>query len=307
MFESLLPLLAQATPTESTAETVNKANEASRQVIDTAISFATQYGMNVIGAILILIIGNWIAKLVSKKTEKIILVRHENEPSLAKIARQVVYVAIMVVVVIAVLGKFGVETASLIAVLGTAGLAIGLALQGTLSNIAAGIMILFLKPFRAGNAVKIGSGDVYLIDEIGLFVTKAHQPDCPRVMIPNSQIWGSIIVNFSETVDNQRRFDIPFGISYGDDINKALQILEDLAASDPRVLQDPAPFIKVDSLGDSSVNILFRVYTMASDWWPAKLELTKAGKEALEAGGCSIPFPQRDVHLLQGGKEDIAS
>ncbi|MBD5780129.1 mechanosensitive ion channel [Pelagicoccus sp. NFK12] len=300
MISHLIPPIAQAS---SDGTAISDSSEASKQFTESIVSFATEYGMNVLGAILILIVGNVLAKFISKKISGLILKKHPEEPSLASIAKQVFYVALMIVVIIVVLGKFGVETASLIAVLGTAGLAIGLALQGTLSNIAAGVMILFLKPFRAGNAIKVGGGDVYLVDEIGLFVTKAHQPDCPKVMIPNSKIWGSIIVNFSDTVASQRRFDITFGISYDDDINKALQILEDLAASDARVLKDPAPFIKVDSLGDSSVNILFRVQTMASDWWPAKLELTKAGKEALEAGGCTIPFPQRDVHMISGSAE----
>ncbi|MDQ8183752.1 mechanosensitive ion channel domain-containing protein [Pelagicoccus sp. SDUM812005] len=303
MISHLILPIAQATAGEPAANTADEADQASRQFIESIVSFATEYGMSVLGAVIILIVGNIVAKFISKRISGLIQKKHPEEPSLASIAKQVIYIALMVVVIIIVLGKFGVETASLIAVLGTAGLAIGLALQGTLSNIAAGVMILFLKPFRAGNAIKIGGGDVYLVDEIGLFVTKAHQPDCPKVMIPNSKIWGSIIVNYSDTVSAQRRFDITFGISFDDDINKAIQILEELAASDQRVLKDPAPFIKVDSLGDSSVNIMFRVYCMASDWWPAKLDLTKAGKEALEAGGCTIPYPQRDVHFIKDGTE----
>ncbi|MDQ8204806.1 mechanosensitive ion channel family protein [Pelagicoccus sp. SDUM812003] len=298
----ILPLAQAATPdaaTEESADIIVKAQETSQQVIDYLIAFATSYGMNIIGAIIILVIGSMVSKFVSKRVEGFILKSPSTDSSIAAIARKVSYAGLMTIVIIIVLGKFGVETASLIAVLGTAGLAIGLALQGTLSNIAAGVMILILKPFKAGNAVKIAGGDVYLVDQIGLFVTHAHQPDCPRVMIPNSKIWGNIIVNFSDTDQGLRRFDIPFGISYGDDINAALEILEKLAADDPRVKTDPAPFIKVDSLGDSSVNILFRVYTAASDWWPAKLELTKAGKEALEAGGLTIPFPQQDVYMHQ--------
>jgi small conductance mechanosensitive channel len=197
-----------------------------------------------------------------------------------------------------VLARFGVETTSFIAVLGAAGLAIGLALQGTLSNIAAGVMILVLRPFRSGDAIKIGGSDVYIVDEIGLFVTRAHQPDCPLVTIPNSKIWGDTIINFSNTVDGNRRFDIVFGVSYDDDLGAAIDVLMKLAEADERVLSDPAPFIKIESLGDSSVNILFRVHTRAADWWDAKLDLTKTGKEALENAGLSIPFPQRDVHIF---------
>lgn len=302
MFNKLILPLAQATepaPSAESDELIGQAQQTSQQAIDYLVTFATNYGLNIVGALIILIAGSMVAKFVAKRVEGLTLRTASADQSLASICRKVTYSAVMLIVMIVVLGKFGVETASLIAVLGTAGLAIGLALQGTLSNIAAGVMLLLLKPFKSGQAIKIGSGDVYLVDEIGLFVTKAHQPDCPKAMIPNSQIWGSTIINFSDTDQGLRRFDIVFGIAYDDDINQALEILAEVAAGDSRVKQDPAPFIKVDSLGDSSVNILFRVYTDSSEWWAAKLELTKAGKEALEAGGCSIPFPQRDVWMRQ--------
>lgn len=302
MFTKLILPLAQATeptPTVESDDLIVQAQQTSQQAIDYLVTFATNYGLNLVGALIILIAGSMVAKFIGRRVEGLTLRTASADQSLASICRKVTYSAVMLIVIIVVLGKFGVETASLIAVLGTAGLAIGLALQGTLSNIAAGVMLLLLKPFKSGQAIKIGSGDVYLVDEIGLFVTKAHQPDCPKAMIPNSQIWGSTIINFSDTDQGLRRFDIVFGIAYDDDINQALDILTKTAASDSRVKQDPAPFIKVDSLGDSSVNILFRVYADASEWWAAKLELTKAGKEALEAGGCSIPFPQRDVWMRQ--------
>ena len=263
------------------------------------IELASVYGMQVIAAILTIIVGYVLAKYVSKRAEKMLLRGKNPDASIAAIARKGIFIALMVVVFVAVLERFGVETTSFIAVLGAAGLAIGLALQGTLSNIAAGVMILVLRPFRAGDAVKIGGGEVYIIDEIGLFVTRAHQPDCPFVTIPNSKIWGDTIVNFTNTVDGNRRFDVLFGVSYADDLTRALDVLHKVADDDERVLEEPAPFIKIESLGDSSVNILFRVHTRATDWWDAKLDLTKAGKEALEAEGLSIPFPQRDVHLIK--------
>lgn len=263
------------------------------------LQLVNAYGMQVVAALLTIVVGYLAAKYISKKAEKLLLRRENAGPSVAAIARKIVFTTLMVVVLVAVLERFGVETTSFIAVLGAAGLAVGLALQGTLSNIAAGVMILALRPFRSGDAVKIGGGEVYIIDEIGLFVTRAHQPDCPLVTIPNSKIWGDTIVNFTDTMDGNRRFDILFGVSYGDDLTRAIEILKKLAEDDERVLADPAPFIKVESLGDSAVNILFRVHTAASDWWDAKLDLTKAGKEALEAAGLSIPFPQRDVHVFQ--------
>ena len=261
-------------------------------------AFVVSYGMRVVGALVLIVVGYIVAKIVSRKMEKLVLKSEKTDPSVAAIARRASFITLMLMVFIAVLERFGVETTSFIAVLGAAGLAIGLALQGTLSNIAAGVMLLVLRPFRAGDAVQVGGGEVYLIDEIGLFVTRAHKPDCPRVMIPNAKIWGDTITNFSSTQDGNRRFDIMFGISYGDNITEAIEVLEKMAAEDSRILEDPAPFIKVDSLGDNSVNILFRVYAKAPDWWEAKLDLTKKGKEDLEAAGKSIPFPQRDVHII---------
>ena len=258
------------------------------------------YGMRVLGAIVLIVIGYLTARLLSRKLATLAERSKSIDPSVASIVRRASFIAIMVMVIIAVLERFGIETTSFIAVLGAAGLAIGLALQGTLSNIAAGVMLLVLRPFRVGDAVQVGGAEVYIVDEIGLFVTRAHKPDCPRVMIPNAKIWGDTIVNYSNTLDGNRRFDIVFGIAYHDDIADAIAVLEKLAAEDTRVLSDPEPFIKVDSLGDSSVNILFRVYARTDDWWEARLDLTRKGKEQLEAAGKTIPFPQRDVHVIQG-------
>lgn len=272
---------------------------AAKGLLSSMIDLAQAYGMRVIGAILLILVGYWGARFFSRKAEKLVLRGKNSDPSVASIVRKITFISLILVVFVAVLDRFGVETTSFIALLGAAGLAIGLALQGTLSNIASGVMLLVLRPFRAGDAIQIGSGEVYIIDEVGLFVTRAHQPDCPRVVIPNAKIWGDTIVNFSDTVDANRRFDIVFGVSYSDDLSDAIDVLHRLAQSDTRVLKDPEPFIKVESLGDSSVNILFRVHAKADDWWDAKLDLTKAGKEALEAAGKSIPFPQRDVHLFK--------
>lgn len=255
------------------------------------------FGLKVVGAVVILAFGYWLAKWISTRAYTYASKSNYLDASLRSIARKIVFLTVMAVVMIAVLGNFGVETASLVAVLGTAGLAIGLALQGTLSNVAAGVMILALRPFKPGDAIKVGGGEVYLVDEVGLFVTRARQRDCPRVVIPNSKIWGNEIVNFSDTYNGQRRFDLIFDISYGDDISEAIVILRKMVEAEQRVLSEPAPFIKVNSLGDSSVSLLVRVHCLASDWYATKLDLTKAGKEALEAGGKTIPFPQRDIHL----------
>jgi small conductance mechanosensitive channel len=255
------------------------------------------YGMNLLGALITLVVGfmaaSWLARLTTRMMRKAEHIDKVFHPLPGKIVR----IAVIAFTLIAVLNRFGVETTSLIAVLGAAGLAVGLALQGTLSNVAAGVMILLLRPFKIGDAVKIG-GEVFVIDTLGFFVCKAHLPDGPLVVLPNTQIWGQTLVNLSVTDKDLRRIDEHFGIGYGDDIDKALAILRRIAADEPRVLDDPAPLIKVDELGDSSVNILFRAWTARADWFDTKLDLIHRCKVELEAGGISIPFPQRDVHLF---------
>lgn len=267
------------------------------------MNYATTYGINLLGAILILIAGYLVAGWLSGLTDKAMRKAGKIDPIFHPLPGKIVRVGILIFTFIAVLNRFGIETTSLIALLGAAGLAIGLALQGTLSNVAAGVMILFFRPFKVGDAIKLGS-DVYVIDTVGFFLCKGHLPDGPTVVLPNSKIWGQTIINLSVTDKDMRRIDEHYGIAYGDDINAALAILNRIAADEPRILTDPAPLIKVDSLGDNSVNILFRVWTAREDWWTTKLDLIQRCKEALEAGGCSIPFPQRDVHLYQEAGKD---
>ncbi|MFT5644611.1 MAG: small conductance mechanosensitive channel, partial [Janthinobacterium sp.] len=176
----------------------------------------------------------------------------------------------------------------------------GLALQGTLSNVAAGVMILFFRPFKIGDWIKLGS-EYYVVDSLGFFICKGHLPDGPSVFIPNSQIWGQTIVNLSVTDQDIRRLDEIYAISYSDNIDMALAILSKVVANEPRILMDPAPLIKVISLGDNAVNIMFRVWTARTDNWATKLDLVQRCKEALEAGGCTIPFPQTDIHVHHQG------
>lgn len=260
-------------------------------------ALVASYGMNVLGAIVTLIVGFIAAGWLSRMTNRAMRRSDKIDAVFQPIPGKIVRVTIIVFTVIAVLNRFGVETTSLIAVLGAAGLAIGLALQGTLSNVAAGVMILVFRPFKIGDAVNLG-GDVFIIDALGFFICKAHLPDGPIAFLPNSKIWGETILNLSVTDKDIRRIDEHYGIGYGDDINKAIAILKQIVSDEPRILQDPAPLIKVDALGDSAVNILFRVWTARADWWDTKLDLVQRCKEALESGGISIPFPQRDVHLI---------
>lgn len=278
-------------------------NEQVKNVTDLLLQYLMSYGMNVLGAIVTLIAGYLIAGWVSRLTDRAVRKVEKIDPVFHSIPGKIIRITILIFTLIAVLNRFGVETTSLIALLGAAGLAIGLALQGTLSNVAAGVMILFFRPFKIGDTVKL-SGETYVIDSLGFFLCKGHLQDGPTVFLPNSQIWGHTIVNMSVTDKDIRRIDQVYGIAYDDDINAALAILTRIAAEEPRVLQEPAPLIKVESLGDNSVNILFRAWTARSDWLAAKLDLIQRCKEGLEKGGCSFPFPQRDVHLIQQSTRD---
>ena len=267
------------------------------KIPDQLTALMVGYGVNLLGAVVILIVGFTAAGWLSRLTVRAMRKAGRIDPVFQPLAGQVVRLAVIVFTVIAVLNRFGVQTTSLIAVLGAAGLAIGLALQGTLSNVAAGVMLLVFRPFKIGDVVDLG-GDVYIIDSLGFFICTAHLPDGPIAFLPNSRIWGQTILNLSVTDKDIRRIDEHYGIGYGDDINKAISILRQIVADEARILQDPAPLIKVDSLGDSSVNILFRVWTTRAEWWDTKLDLVQRCKEALEAGGISIPFPQRDVRVI---------
>ncbi|GAA4013217.1 mechanosensitive ion channel family protein [Actimicrobium antarcticum] len=270
-------------------------NEQLKHLLDVLPGYLLNYSLNVVGALITLIVGylvaGWLARLIDRTMAR----SHKIDPVFRYIPGKIIRIAILIFTLVAVLNRFGVETTSLIAVLGAAGLAIGLALQGTLSNVAAGVMILFFRPFKIADVVQL-DGQTYIIDAVGFFICRGHLPDGPAVFIPNSKIWGQTIVNLSVTDNDIRRIDENYGIAYSDDIGAALAILRQIAADEPRILDTPEPLIKVDKLGESSVNILFRVWTKRVDWWDTKIDLVQRCKEALEAGGCSLPFPQRDVH-----------
>jgi len=280
-------------------------NERASQVADTAMAMLASYGLNVLGAIATLLIGFLAAGWLAKLTTRAMMRMDRIDPVFHHLPGKIIRFVVIGFTVIAVLNRFGVQTTSLIAVLGAAGLAVGLALQGTLSNVAAGVMIMAFRPFKIGDAIKLDEG-IFVIDALGFFVCRAHLPDGPVAIVPNSRIWGQTIVNFSVTDKDMRRIDQTYGIGYGDDINAALAILNRVAADEPRVLREPAPLIKVEQLADSSVNILFRVWTSRTDWWPTKLDQVQRCKEALEAGGITIPFPQREL-LVRSSPADAAN
>jgi len=265
-----------------------------QEITEQVVEIITVYGLDVVGALAILIIGwmlaGWVRSMVDRGLSKVPNMDSTLRPFLSNIARWV----ILAFVIVAVLGQFGVETTSIIAVLGAAGLAIGLALQGTLSNVAAGVMLLVLRPFKIGDFISAGSLSGTVM-EIGLFTSELKTADGVYIMAPNSQIWNTVITNFGRNAT--RRIDVLVGIAYDDNMDDAQNALQKLMEDNEMVLKDPAPMTMVMELGDSSVNINMRCWVKNADYWNALWALNKGAKLAVEDAGCSIPFPQRDVHL----------
>lgn len=261
------------------------------------IALVVRYGLNVLGAILILVIGWWLAGFAARRVRKVAVDSPRIDTSLAGIMAQGTRIAILVLTVIAVLNRFGVQTASMVAVLGAAGLAVGLALQGTLSNVASGVILLSVRPFKVGDGVNIG--DTFgVVTEIALFETRLRTFDGLAVHMPNSQVWSDKIINLSE--NDIRRVDLVFGIGYGDNIEQAFGIIQEIITADERVLSEPAPLIAVDALGDNAVNIIARPWTATADHFQTGLDLRKRVKERFDEAGISFPFPQRDLHIISG-------
>jgi len=255
-----------------------------------------EHGLSVLGAVFILLIGWWLAGWAKKKVMKRGKAADGVDNTLVPILGQTTKILILVVTILAVLGQFGVETTSIVAVLGASALAVGLALQGTLSNVASGVMLLILRPFKVGDAVEIG-GTSGVVDEIGLFTTELHTFDNIGVSMPNSNVWGSEIKNMNRF--EKRRVDMVFGIDYSDDMDKAIDVIKKVLSEDDRILSDPAPQIAVSNLGDSSVDIITRPWVDTPNVWPVRFDITKKVKEQFDANDISFPFPQRDVHLFK--------
>ncbi|MCT7375979.1 mechanosensitive ion channel family protein [Chelativorans salis] len=256
---------------------------------------AVSYSLSVLGAI-VLILAGIIAASVLQRWVGNSLRRFPNfDETLVRFLSGTVRYIVLALVLVAVLAQFGVQTASIIAALGAAGLAIGLALQGTLQNVAAGIMLLALRPFRVGEYVD-ASGIAGTIEEVGLFATELKTADGIYILAPNSELWNKAITNYSRNA--LRRFDLAIGIGYGDDIEKARKILIDLAEADERVVSVPEPSTFVGDLGDSAVVVTLRYWTATIDFWSARFDLTQAAKQAFDKNGISIPFPQRDIHYV---------
>lgn len=253
--------------------------------------------LNVIKAIAVLIVGWTVAGVVSSLARRKIRANERIDPTLGNFVASMVKWVILLLVLSVILGMFGVEATSIVAMLGAATLAIGLALQGTLSNIAAGFMLAIFRPYELGQFVDIGGTSGTVID-LNLFFTELATPDNVQVVVPNGQAWGAVISNYSHHAT--RRVDMVFGIDYGDDIDKAMQIIMDLAAADARIHSDPAPWVRVTNLGDSSVDLTTRVWSDTPDYWGVKFDMTKSVKEAFDQGGISIPYPH-SVEIKKAG------
>ena len=269
------------------------------QLSEQFIALIASYGLNAVGAIVVLIVGLIAAGWARKAVRRMLRRTGRVEETLIGFLSSLVKYAVIAFTIIAVLQQFGVEATSLVAVFGAAGLAIGLALQGTLSNVAAGAMLLLFRPFKVGDFIDAG-GHAGTVREISLFTTELATPDNVQIIVPNSEIWGSAIKNFSS--NDTRRVDLVMGIDYGDDIDAAMATINRVIGEEPRALSDPASQVAVSELADSSVNLVVRVWVNIGDYWGVRFDLIKKLKEQLEADGLSIPFPQRTVHMASAAE-----
>lgn len=253
------------------------------------------YGLQVVGAALILVVG-WIAAKIVRKCAARLMERVSMEPILVNFLSNILYALVLAFVVIAALNKLGIQTASLIAVLGAAGLAIGLALQGSLSNFAAGVMIILFRYFKLGDFIQ-GAGVMGTVEDMNIFMTTLQTPTNEKIMVPNASLTTGALTNF--TANDTRRIDHIIGIGYEDDIASAKDIIGKIIESDNRILKDPEPFIGVDALADNSVNLAVRVWVQKADFLQVKCGLLERIKHEFSTSGISIPFPQRTVHVIQ--------
>lgn len=253
-----------------------------------------RYAVPAVGAVIVLIVGWMLSKFLSTAIANAMARSEHVDETLRIFFRSIVRYLLLAITVIAVLEMFGIEATGLVAVLGAASLAIGLALQGTLQDVAAGVMLLIFRPFRVGDFIEAG-GQSGTVKAIGLFTTEMATGDNVQIIAPNGSLWGSAVKNYS--FHQTRRVDLTFGISYEDDIGKAMQVIRDVAENDPRAQKDPAVFVAVTNLGDSSVDLTTRIWCNAGDYWGLRFELLRQVKQALDAAEISIPYPHMEVVL----------
>ncbi len=257
--------------------------------------YLVEYGLKLMSAILILVIGLWLVKMVMKVFNKS-LIKKEVDPTLVKFFTTLTRVALIAFVIIAAISKVGVETTSFVALIGAAGLAVGLALQGSLSNFASGIMLIIFRPIKVDDFIE-GGGIIGFVEEIGIFVTVIRTVDNRIGYVPNSKLTSDNIVNF--TSRGTRRVDLVFGIGYGENIDKAKEAVHDVLSKNTKILKDPKPDVLVKELADSSVNLAVRPWCKSNNYWEVYFEVTESVKKKFDELKIQIPFPQRDVHIHQ--------
>lgn len=259
----------------------------------------TVFGVKILAAVAVFIIGRWIAKLMRRIVDKV-MGKRSVDPTISKFVANLTYIALLTFFILAALGLLGIQTTSFIAVIGAAGLAIGLALQGSLANFAAGFLLIIFRPFKVGDYIE-GGGVAGKVEVIQLFTTQLATPDNKTIIVPNSKITGDNIVNYS--TKGTRRVDMVFGIGYEDDIDKARNIITEILSQDERILQDPPMMIALSELADSSVNFIARPWVNSADYWNVYFETTEKVKKQFDAEGISIPYPQRDIHVYEHKQE----
>jgi len=260
-----------------------------------AYDLGAEFGLKLVTALVIFIIGRWVARRLAGLVEKG-MTKAGTDSTLTGFLRNIVYIGLLTFVILAAIAQLGVQTTSFIAVLGAAGFAVGLALQGSLANFAAGVLIIIFRPFKSGDFVEAG-GVAGVVENIQIFTTTMRTGDNKTIIIPNGQITSGTIVNYS--TKDTRRVDMVIGVGYGDDLDKVRRVLEEILKEDERVLEDPAPTIGVLELADSSVNFAVRPWVKSADYWPVYFALHEKVKKRFDKEGISIPFPQQDVHIHQ--------
>jgi small conductance mechanosensitive channel len=254
-----------------------------------------ELAINVATAIAIFYIGKFVVGMMVRGMRKV-MQKQEVDKTLETFVSNLVRMVLMVIVVVAAIGALGIETTSFIAIFGAAGLAVGLALQGSLSNFAAGVLIVLFRPYRVGDFIE-GAGIAGVVEQVQILTTVLRTGDNKRIIVPNGQIMDSIITNYS--ANETRRVDMVVGVSYDDDLDKVRSVLEELVAADDRILDDPAVTIAVSELADSSVNFVVRPWVKTADYWGVMFDMTEAIKKRFDKEGISFPFPQQDVHLYK--------
>jgi len=279
--------------TAQATDLTNQATELTNQAIEVATTYATEYGLKIIAAIFIFIIGRMIVGVLTKMFDKAML-RAGVDPTITNFAHNLVYSALLAFVILAALSKLGIQTTSFIAVLGAAGLAVGLALQGSLSNFAAGVMLILFRPFKVGDYIEAG-GTAGTVEKVLVFSTQLKTPDNKQIIVPNGNILNGNITNV--TANPIRRVDWSIGVSYASDLKATRDVFQKCIDARDEILRDLGITIVVGSLGDSSVNFTVRVWAKTEDYWTLYFALNESFKNALDEAGIEIPFPQMDVHL----------